>query len=219
MMRLAGAALVLVFASGCYCGARIIQTSSTSTTAGGAPPVIHDIIGLLADPETRRVGRVVVSSPLGGAVELTKKREATRVVVGQPPHSPFRFEEDQIQQLFGDALAALPPAPRHFELYFQGGSNQLSPKSEQLLTVILAFVKSRSVPDVSVIGDTDTTGSPQDNIELGRARAILVRDLLVAAGLDASLISVASHGGADLLVHTPDNTPELKNRRVDVSVR
>jgi outer membrane protein OmpA-like peptidoglycan-associated protein len=219
MMRLVVAALVLVFASGCYCGARIIQTSSTSTTMAGAHPVVHDIIALLRDPETRKVGRVVVTSPFGGAVELTKKREATRVVVGQPPHSPFRFEEDQIQQLYGDALAALPPAPRHFELYFQSGSNQLSPKSQHLLPAILALVKSRSVPDVSVIGDTDTTGTAQNDIELGRTQAILVRDLLVAEGLDASLITVASHGKADLLVHTPDNTPELRNRRVDVSVR
>jgi outer membrane protein OmpA-like peptidoglycan-associated protein len=219
MMRLAGAALVLVFASGCYCGARIIQTSSPSMMAAGVPPVIHDIIALLPDPETKRIGSVIVSSPLGGSVELTKKREATRVVVGQPPHSPFRFEEDQIQQLYGDALAALPPAPRHFELYFQEGSNQLSPKSAHLVPVILAVVKTRSVPDVSVIGDTDTTGTVQDDIELGRTRAILVRDLLVAEGLDAGLITVASHGKADLLVHTPDNTPELRNRRVDVSVR
>jgi peptidoglycan-associated lipoprotein len=215
MTRLACAALVLLLAWGCYCRARIVQTS----TSAGAPSVIHDIIALLPDPESRKVGRVVVSSPLGGSVELTHKREATRVVVGQPPHSPFRFSKDQVQQLYGEALSALPPAPRHFLLYFQSGSNQLSPKSEQLLTEIPAVVKSRSVPDVSVIGHTDTTGTAQANIELGRSRATLIRDRLVAVGLDASLMTVASHGEADLLVHTPDETPEPRNRRVDVSVR
>jgi outer membrane protein OmpA-like peptidoglycan-associated protein len=33
------------------------------------------------------------------------------------------------------------------------------------------------------------------------------------------MIEVASHGEGDLLVHTPDETPEPRNRRVDISVR
>jgi outer membrane protein OmpA-like peptidoglycan-associated protein len=33
------------------------------------------------------------------------------------------------------------------------------------------------------------------------------------------MIEVASHGEADLLVHTPDETPEPRNRRVDITVR
>jgi outer membrane protein OmpA-like peptidoglycan-associated protein len=75
------------------------------------------------------------------------------------------------------------------------------------------------VPDLTVVGHTDTTGSAEANIELGRSRATLIRDRLVAAGLDGRLISVVSHGEADLLVPTPDETAEPKNRRVEVSVR
>jgi outer membrane protein OmpA-like peptidoglycan-associated protein len=176
-------------------------------------------VALLRDPETRKVGRAIVSSPVGGSVELADKGVATRIVIGQPPSRRFRLSDAQIQQLFGDALAALPPAPRHFQLYFVSGSNQLTPKSERLLAEILPFVKSRSVPDVTVVGHTDTTGNAQTNIEFGRNRATLIRDRLVAAGLDASIVSVASHGEADLLVPTPDDTAEPKNRRADVSVR
>jgi len=80
-------------------------------------------------------------------------------------------------------------------------------------------VKSRSVPDVTVTGHTDTTGSAQSNIVLGLSRASLIRDRLVAVGLDLSVVSVESHGEADLLVPTPDEIPEPKNRRVEVSVR
>ena len=210
-MRLASAALVVMFSCGCYGHARIVQPA--------VPPPAHDIVALLPDPETKAVGRAIVSSPLGGSVELKDKREGVRVVVGQPPSVAFMLSEAQIQQLFGDALAAEPPAPRHFLLYFDSGSNQLTPESERLLTEILVFVQSRSVPDVTVVGHTDTTGADQSNIELGRSRATLIRDRLVGAGLDGSLVSVASHGEADLLVPTPDNTPEPKNRRVEVSVR
>ncbi len=216
-MRLAGAALVVVFTCGCYCTVRIVPPAANAGQRA-TPPPIRDIVALLADPETKTVGRAVVSSPLG-SVELKHKRTGTRIVRGQPPSVVFRLSEDQVQQLFGDALAALPPAPRHFLLYFVSGSNQLTPKSERLLAEILPLVTSRSVPDVTVVGHTDTTGAAQANTEFGRGRATMIRDRLVAAGLDGSIVSVASHGEADLLVPTPDDTPEPKNRRVDVSVR
>ena len=219
-MRLAGAALIVMFACGCYCRAIIVQPSGPpSTSAIAAPTHGHDIVALLRDPATRKVGRVIVSLPLGGSVELEDERTAIRIVTGQPPSVVFRFSGSQVQQLFGDALAALPPAPRHFPLYFANGSDQLTPASEKLLPAILVFVKNRAVPDVTVAGHTDTTGDAQANIEFGRWRATTIRDRLVAAGLDAGIISVASHGEADLRVPTPNDTPEPRNRFVDVSVR
>ena len=62
-------------------------------------------------------------------------------------------------------------------------------------------------------------GTQQANFALGLKRAISVRDLLVKAGLDGSTIDVTSHGEADLLVKTPDETPEPRNRRVEITVR
>jgi outer membrane protein OmpA-like peptidoglycan-associated protein len=216
-MRLASAALVVVFASGCYCGARIVQPAASSSQS--APPPGHDIVALLPDPDTNKVGHAVVSSLAGESVELSDKGAATRLVIGERPSPPFRLSESQVEQLFGDALAARPPAPRHFLLYFQSGSNQLTPESEGRLAEILIFVSRRSVPDVTVVGHTDTTGSAQANIVLGQSRATMIRDRLVAAGLDGNLVTAASHGEADALVPTPDETAEPKNRRVEVSVR
>jgi outer membrane protein OmpA-like peptidoglycan-associated protein len=95
----------------------------------------------------------------------------------------------------------------------------LTPESDRLLPEILEHVKSRSVPDVTVIGHTDTMGSAESNVVLGLGRANLIRERLVAVGLDSSLVSAESHGEADLLVPTPDETPEPRNRRVEVSVR
>ena len=217
MTRLA-AALIAVFSCGCYCGARIVQLPAGASAPGQSTPAF-DIVGLLPDPETGKIGRAIVSSPLGGSVELNKKGNATRVAMGSPPSGPFMLSAAQAEQLFGDALAARPPAPRHFLLYFEVGSNRLTPRSEQLLAQILVFVTNRPVPDVTVTGHTDTTGTARDNIELGRSRATLIHDRLIAAGLDSSLVSMASHGEADPLVATADDTPEPRNRRVEVSVR
>jgi outer membrane protein OmpA-like peptidoglycan-associated protein len=48
---------------------------------------------------------------------------------------------------------------------------------------------------------------------------MMVRDLLVNAGLDPTLIEIASHGESELQVQTPDDTLEPRNRRVEISVR
>jgi len=47
----------------------------------------------------------------------------------------------------------------------------------------------------------------------------VVRRLLLTAGLDGSIVDATSHGEADLLVATPDETFEPRNRRVEISVR
>jgi len=209
MTRLAGASLLVLFA--CACHHEDGQPS--------APPQMREMVALLPDPETNTVGRAIISSLQGGTVELTDERTTTRVVNGQVPSAPFTLSEAEVEQLFGDALTARPLAPRHFLLYFESGSNQLTPESEQLLPEILEHVKSRSVPDVTVTGHTDTTGPAESNIALGLSRASAIRDRLVAVGLDLSLVSTESHGEANLLIPTADEIPEPRNRRVEVSVR
>jgi adhesin transport system outer membrane protein len=206
MIRLVAASLVAVSACACQLWTR-------------PKPLKQDVVVLLPDPETGAVGRAVVASPLGGSAELTTERAATRIAIGQRPTAPFTLSETQVHRLFGEAMAARPPAPRHFLLYFFTASTRLTPESEIVLRDALHFVKTRASPDVTVIGHADTTDDARSNFALGLSRATSIRDHLVAIGLDPGVVSVASHGEADLLVRTPDNTREPRNRRVEVSVR
>ena len=80
-------------------------------------------------------------------------------------------------------------------------------------------MKAVPVPEVVVAGHTDTMGDAASNATLGLKRATTVRAILVQAGLPTSTIAIASHGEADLLVKTRDNTPEPRNRRVEITVR
>jgi outer membrane protein OmpA-like peptidoglycan-associated protein len=129
------------------------------------------------------------------------------------------MSEADVQRLFGDALAALPSAPRHFTLRFRFESDALTEESAALVPEILRTVKGLAVPEVIVVGHTDTMGDPRANLALGLKRAISVRDLLVKAGLAPSTIEAISHGEVDLLVKTPDNIAEPRNRRVEITVR
>ena len=181
------------------------------------PPPPPSVVVLLPDADGK-VGRVRVSNEFG-AVDLTAARQSTSASTGRRPGPVTAMNEADVKRVFGEALAVLPEAPRYFTLYFQFESDQLTDASRTLLSEILKTVKERSIPEITCVGHTDTTGTPRANLELGLKRASTVRNILVDAGLDPALIDVTSHGEADLLMRTPDGTAEPQNRRVEISVR
>jgi outer membrane protein OmpA-like peptidoglycan-associated protein len=183
------------------------------------PPAPHPtLVVLLPDPETHVTGRAIVSNEFG-STDLATPRAGSLATATAAPGAVRTVDDDEVARVFGAALAALPPAPRHFTLQFKFESDALTDASAALIPEILAAVKAIAVPEVAVVGHTDTMGAPKANIALGLKRAMTVRNILVQAGLAASTIVVSSHGEADLLVKTRDQTPEPRNRRVEISVR
>lgn len=172
---------------------------------------------LLPDSDTGNAGAANVSNTFG-AVALAEARDAALATADRRPVLT-RLSEQDVKRIFGDALSALPPAPRRFTLFFRFESDLLTDQSQALIPQILAAVNKHVVKDVVVIGHTDTMGTQPANFALGLKRAMMVRNLLVEAGLDASAIDVTSDGELDPLVKTPDETPEPRNRRVDIAVR
>jgi OOP family OmpA-OmpF porin len=176
------------------------------------------LVALLPDPDTGHVGRAIVSND-SGTVELSSARASTVVVSHTAPAAVSTLGDDQVQQLFADAIGALPMPPRHFTLNFEFDSNELTVTSRALLVDVLAAVKAMPVPEVEVIGHTDTVGTKLNNVALGLRRAELIRRLLIDIGLGESLIKVTSHGEADLIIATADGVAEPRNRRVEITVR
>ena len=177
----------------------------------------QSLIALLPDPETHKTGAATVWNK-GGSADLNAERKAVLSSEKQLGRVT-KLSENDVERLFGEALEALPPEPRSFTLYFKFESDELTDESTQLVPTILAVVKQRSDPEVAVVGHTDTLGPARANVALAMKRASFVGKLLIAAGLDASTIELASHGEAALLVRTPDETPEPRNRRVEITVR
>jgi outer membrane protein OmpA-like peptidoglycan-associated protein len=198
----------MAVAAASACGPRRVTTPAPSSGS---------LVVLLADADGT-VGRATVSNE-GRSVDLAADRDGTVVAMNQPPRAAAAVAETEVQRVFGDALAVLPPAPQQFILQFQFDSDELTAEGRRLLPDIIRSVTERPVPEVDVIGHTDSTGAAASNVALGLKRAASVRELLVKAGLDASLIDVRSHGESDPLVRTADNTYEAKNRRVEVLVR
>ncbi len=105
--------------------------SATVTTACAAkhtpPPALpqapaktasQDLVVLLPDPGSGRVGRAMVTAA-GGTVTLAAARDATTVSGTQPPTAVTPLAARRCEKLFGGALASMPLAPRHFTVYFK----------------------------------------------------------------------------------------------------
>jgi outer membrane protein OmpA-like peptidoglycan-associated protein len=181
-----------------------------------APPQ-PTLVVLLPDPDGT-TGRARVSNEFGG-VDLTAERQTTVVTPDGRPAPVRVMEQSAVTRIFGTALSALPPAPRHFTLRFRFESDELTDDSRALLPEILQAVKEFPVPEVAVVGHTDTLGDAKSNVALGLKRATSVQRLLVEAGLDRSIIEVRSHGEGDPAIKTANNTAEPRNRRVEIVVR
>jgi outer membrane protein OmpA-like peptidoglycan-associated protein len=185
---------------------------------GPTGPPATTLIALLPDPESGVTGRAPVTNEFGAA-NLAKPRASTQVKSDGPPGAVTTLSEADVTRLFGAALAALPPEPKHFTLYFKFESDALTDDSSLKVPEILAAVTRLAVPEVVVIGHTDTLGDRKANKTLGLKRALSVKGVLVDAGIAPALIEVASHGEADLLIKTRNNRAEPRNRRVEISVR
>lgn len=69
---------------------------------------------------------------------------------------------------------------------------------------------------VRLTGHTDNTGSVQQNIQLGRARAEAIKQFLVAKGVPSGLILTESKGGALPVAANETAEGRYQNRRVEV---
>ncbi|PYM93809.1 MAG: OmpA family protein [Candidatus Rokuibacteriota bacterium] len=124
-----------------------------------------------------------------------------------------------VQQVFGPALAAMPVRPASFTVYFDEGSDELTPQSRGVVARIFAEIARRQAPEVVVIGHTDAVGTMAYNDELSIKRAERMRDELVKLGAAKDRIRMAGRGKREPLIRTPDGAPQPRNRRVEVTVR
>ncbi len=130
-----------------------------------------------------------------------------------------QLSEAEVRQSFGVAIEALPARPTTFLLYFVTATDEPTDESKEELKKILAELRQRAVPDIMVVGHTDTVGESEANDLLSARRAERTKGFLVEIGIPARQIQTAGRGERELLVPTADNVDEPRNRRVEINVR
>jgi outer membrane protein OmpA-like peptidoglycan-associated protein len=175
-------------------------------------------------------GTTVILLPAqdGAKAAVAVKQGDTEVVLDQPyaaakpsARGPERYTSNpqEVAAKFGPALAALPSRPASFTLHFVEGKDEFSTESKLLVDDVFSEIAKRPIPDVVVIGHTDTVGSDRTNDALALQRAETVRAELIRRGVAPANITAIGRGKRELLVPTADGVAEPRNRRVEILVR
>lgn len=123
------------------------------------------------------------------------------------------------------AAAAAPATPptdvrsADLNVQFASGSATLTPAATRLLDVLGQALTDPSMGDSHFLieGHTDTVGDHAANLALSERRAAAVVDYLISRfHIPADRLTSRGVGPDALLVPTPDQTPEPRNRRVHV---
>jgi len=102
---------------------------------------------------------------------------------------------------------------------FATGSATLTPQAEAVLASLARALSSQDLAGYRfrIEGHTDSVGDHASNQALSERRAAAVREFLIAKfGVSPQRIEAVGLGETQLLVPTPDETPNARNRRVQV---
>jgi outer membrane protein OmpA-like peptidoglycan-associated protein len=181
------------------------------------------ILYLSADSRPETV--VLLPGPDGKVGKVTVERRGERAVLDRAYAASssgsvvVQLSESEVRQEYGPLLAALPPRPVSYVLYFVTGQDELTDASKAEMRKLLDELRSRPQSDIVVIGHTDRVGGDRANDALSLQRAERVRAELLNLGIAASRLRSAGRGEREPLVPTADGVEEPRNRRVEVNVR
>jgi len=171
-------------------------------------------------PEAGKVsGKVTVVNAQGSQL-LSRSWQSVEIEGSQGrPEDPIVLDQTTVEGEFGRVMSAMPLPPVRYLLYFKLGSVELLPESRLLLPAIARVIKERHPAQLSIVGHTDTVESADYNYQLGLLRARAVSAQLASLGAVPASIEISSRGKIDLLVKTPDQTLEPRNRRAVVTIQ
>ena len=167
-----------------------------------------------------------------GAVSITTPQGTRRIdqayaftTVERGPSIPSRsaiLGEERVKADFAQLLQAQPPKPVTFMLFFVLDQTTFTEESNAqlpaLLQAVLEAARGRAPTEISIFGHADAIGSERRNDTLSAARANAVAKILRDYAPSLNRVVVRSFGYRDPLVTAAQNTPEPRNRRVEIVI-
>ena len=180
----------------------------TSAAAAQDPvPGVESLIDALRGPTQSRGIRL--PTPPASPAAPPPSTAPAQPAAPAPPASPALTETTAPSGVAAVALTVT----------FATGSATLTPAAEGVLRNLGMAMTSPDLAHIRfrVEGHTDTVGAPSQNQSLSERRAQAVRDWLIRRhGIDPRRLEAVGLGEQQLLVQTADDTPEPRNRRVQV---
>ena len=104
------------------------------------------------------------------------------------------------------------------DVYFDYDRSDLTENAKRLLAQVAEILVNETRFIVTVEGHTDARGTEDYNISLGARRSTVVRDFLIAYGVDGNRLMSVSYGKERPKVLGSDESAYSKNRRAHFRV-
>lgn len=158
---------------------------------------------------------------------------APKTAAEQPADSTLNFEPIVTDTLSADSLAKLEAERLEAErakleeminrimlddVYFDYDRAELTEAAKRILVQVAEILINENRFVVTIEGHTDARGTEDYNLTLGARRSTIVRDFLVAYGVDGSKLRSVSYGKERPKVQGSDEEAYAKNRRAHFRV-
>ena len=104
------------------------------------------------------------------------------------------------------------------DVLFDAGHSDLKASANRTVLKLVQFLQLNPRRVVRIEGYTDSRGVAQENLELSRARAQAVADVLVDLGIDSKRIEVQGHGESFPVTENASAKGRAQNRRVEILI-
>jgi outer membrane protein OmpA-like peptidoglycan-associated protein len=197
-----------LLASGC---ADMSERERGTAVGAGAGAIAGTIVGAATG------GRPGTGAIVGGAIGAiagnlwSKRMEDRRVAMEQAT----RGTNVEVTRTADNQLRINVPN----DISFDTNSYAIKPQLRGVLDPFAMSLADDPTSIVSVVGHTDSTGSPAINNPLSVERAQSVRDYLVARGVPATRIETSGRGEREPIADNGTEAGRARNRRVEIFLR
>ena len=104
------------------------------------------------------------------------------------------------------------------DVLFDAGRTELKASANRTILKLVQFLQINPRRNIRIEGYTDNRGVSAENLELSRARAQAVADVLVDLGIDSRRMQVKGYGEAHPLAENASAKGRAQNRRVEILI-
>lgn len=153
------------------------------------------------------------------AVAAAPQAGPTKLVV--LPDSAIAVQPGSVEEQLARYLASPAPAPRLFRFgggEFQPWQSRPDPATLRTMYAVQQILRAYPKVTVTLVGHTDTDGTPERNLALSRQRAEGMARLLVEGGIAPRRITTVGKGMAQPIASNASEAGRARNRRIDLIV-
>ena len=104
------------------------------------------------------------------------------------------------------------------DVLFDAGRTELKASANRTILKLVQFLQINPRRNIRIEGYTDNRGVSAENLDLSRARAQAVADVLVDLGIDSRRMQVKGYGEAHPLAENASAKGRAQNRRVEILI-